>query len=190
MKQADKPARLVFGSRVRRRCFMEQFSTLFRSKDKQPVSYLIVDDSVFARKNLSKIVEGFGGKVAGEAGDGMTAIAEYDRVHPDLVLMDITMPQMEGINAADAVLSETLQSTAKIGDVSMEEETYRRRGIAAMITIVGDIEGRVIFDLDPPTAAKIAGHFAGGEVEVTDDIVRETVCELANQVIGNAVTTL
>jgi len=94
------------------------------------------------------------------------------------------------INAADAVLSETLQSTAKIGDVSMEEETYRRRGVAAMITIVGDIEGRVIFDLDPPTAAKIAGHFAGGEVEATDEIVRETVCELANQVIGNAVTTL
>ena len=94
------------------------------------------------------------------------------------------------INAADAVLSETLQSTAKIGDVSMEEETYRRRGVAAMITIVGDIEGRVIFDLDPPTAAKIASHFAGGEVEATDEIVRETVCELANQVIGNAVATL
>ena len=83
---------------------MEQFSALFRSKDKQPVSYLIVDDSVFARKNLSKIVEGFGGKVAGEAGDGMTAIAEYDRVHPDLVLMDITMPQMEGIEAAERIV--------------------------------------------------------------------------------------
>ena len=48
----------------------------------------------------------------------------------------------------------------------------------------------MIFDLDPPTAAKIAGHFAGGEVAATDEIVRETVCELANQVIGNAVTTL
>jgi len=83
---------------------MEQFSTLFRSKDKQPVSYLIVDDSVFARKNLSKIVEGFGGKIAGEAGDGMTAIAEYDRVNPDLVLMDITMPQMEGIEAAERIV--------------------------------------------------------------------------------------
>ncbi|HTC78051.1 MAG TPA: response regulator [Terriglobales bacterium] len=83
---------------------MEQFSTLFRSKDKQPVSYLIVDDSVFARKNLSKIVEGFGGKVAGEAGDGMTAIAEYDRVNADLVLMDITMPQMEGIEAAERIV--------------------------------------------------------------------------------------
>ena len=63
-----------------------------------------MDDSVFARKNLSKIVEGFGGKVAGEAGDGMTAIAEYDRVNPDLVLMDITMPQMEGIEAAERIV--------------------------------------------------------------------------------------
>jgi chemotaxis protein CheX len=94
------------------------------------------------------------------------------------------------INAADAVLSETLKASAQIGDVSMEEEAYRRKGVAAMITIIGDIEGRVIFDLDPPTAAKIASHFAGGPVEATDDIVRETVCELANQVIGNAVTTL
>src|SRR5205814_9477134 len=83
------------------------------------------------------------------------------------------------INAADAVLAETLQSTAKIGDVSMEEETYRRRGVAAMITIVGNIEGRVMFDLDTPTAAKIAGYFAAGEVAATDDIVRETVCDLA-----------
>jgi len=49
-------------------------------------------------------VEGFGGKVAGEAGDGMTAIAEYDRVNPDLVLMDITMPQMEGIEAAERIV--------------------------------------------------------------------------------------
>ena len=83
---------------------MEQFSTLFRSKDKQPVSYLIVDDSVFARKNLSKIVESFGGEVVGEAGDGCTAITEYERLQPDLVLMDITMPQMEGIEAAERIV--------------------------------------------------------------------------------------
>jgi chemotaxis protein CheX len=94
------------------------------------------------------------------------------------------------INAADAVLSETLKATSKIGDVNMEEDAYRSKGVAAVIRILGDIEGRVIFDLDPPTAAKIASHFAGEEVEATDEIVRETVFELANQVIGNAVTTL
>src|SRR5947209_13585166 len=81
---------------------MEQFAAVKR-KDGQPVRYLIVDDSVFARKNLARMVETFGGQVAGEAGDGMTAITEYDRTNPDIVLMDITMPQMEGIEAAEKI---------------------------------------------------------------------------------------
>jgi two-component system, chemotaxis family, chemotaxis protein CheY len=83
---------------------MEQYAALLRSKDKQPVRYLVVDDSVFARKNLTKMIETFGGHVAGEAGDGCTAITEYDRTQPDIVLMDITMPQMEGIEAAERIV--------------------------------------------------------------------------------------
>jgi two-component system chemotaxis response regulator CheY len=83
---------------------MEQFAALLRSKDKQPVRYLVVDDSVFARKNLTRMIESFGGQVVGEAGDGVTAIAEYDRSTPDIVLMDITMPQMEGIEAAERIV--------------------------------------------------------------------------------------
>lgn len=85
---------------------MEQFPALLRSKDRQPVRYLVVDDSVFARKNLTKMIDAFGGQVAGEAGDGCTAITEYDRVLPDIVLMDITMPQMEGIEAADRIVRQ------------------------------------------------------------------------------------
>jgi two-component system, chemotaxis family, chemotaxis protein CheY len=85
---------------------MEQFAPVKRSGDDQPVRYLIVDDSVFARKNLAKMVESFGGQVAGEAGDGLTAISEYDRLTPDIVLMDITMPQMEGIEAAEKIVSQ------------------------------------------------------------------------------------
>src|SRR5690349_17617455 len=83
---------------------MEQFAALVRSKDKQPVRYLVVDDSVFARKNLSRMIESFGGQIAGEAGDGCTAITEYDRTSPDIVLMDITMPQMEGIEPAERIV--------------------------------------------------------------------------------------
>src|SRR5512133_962876 len=85
---------------------MEQFPALLRSKDRRPVRYLVVDDSVFARKNLTKMIDSFGGEVAGEAGDGCTAITEYDRVFPDIVLMDITMPQMEGIEAADRIVRQ------------------------------------------------------------------------------------
>lgn len=82
---------------------MDQFPFLFR-KDGKPIRYLVVDDSVFARKNVAKMVESFGGQVAAEAGDGCTAITEYDRISPDMVLMDITMPQMEGIEAAERIV--------------------------------------------------------------------------------------
>ena len=84
---------------------MKQFAALLR-KDNQPVRYLVVDDSVFARKNLIKMIEMFGGEVAGEAGDGLTAIAEFNRITPDIVLMDITMPQMEGIEAAEKIVAQ------------------------------------------------------------------------------------
>ena len=85
---------------------MEQFATLFRSHDKQPLQCLIVDDSVFARKNLAKILESFGCQIVGEAGDGCTAITEYERLRPDLVMMDITMPQLEGIEAAERIVRQ------------------------------------------------------------------------------------
>jgi chemotaxis protein CheX len=94
------------------------------------------------------------------------------------------------INAADAVLAETLKSPTRIGDVSMEEEAYRRKGVASLVTIVGDIEGRIIFDIDTPTAARVASYLTGAPVPESDDVARETVCELANMVIGSAITSL
>jgi chemotaxis protein CheX len=94
------------------------------------------------------------------------------------------------INSADAVLSQGLQCRAAMGSLSMEEEAYRRRGVAAMVALTGDIEGRIIFDLDPPTAVRVASKMAGTDLPETDDLIRETACELANQIIGNAVTAL
>src|SRR5690348_2626480 len=94
------------------------------------------------------------------------------------------------INAADAVLAETLQCPTRIGDLTMEQEVYRRKGVASLVTIKGDIEGRIIFDIDPPTAAKVATYLAGTAMPESQDVARETVCELANMVIGSAVTSL
>jgi chemotaxis protein CheX len=94
------------------------------------------------------------------------------------------------INAADAVLAQTLQCSTRVSDVAMDEEEYRRKGMAATVVIHGDIEGRVIFDIESPTATKVASALAGSEVQESDDLVRETVCELANLVVGNAVTSL
>jgi chemotaxis protein CheX len=94
------------------------------------------------------------------------------------------------INSADAVLAQGLQCSTAIGSLSMEEEAYRRKGVAAMVWVTGDIEGRIIIDLDPETAVRVASKMAGAELPESDSLVRETACELANQIIGNAVTFL
>jgi chemotaxis protein CheX len=101
--------------------------------------------------------------------------------------MDLIQPF---INSADAVLAQGLQGPTTIENLSMEEEAYRRRGVAAEVCLTGEIEGRIIFDLDNDTAVRVAEHMTGANLPESDDLVRETVCELANQIIGNAVTTL
>jgi two-component system chemotaxis response regulator CheY len=107
---------------------MEQFTVLLRSRDAQPVRYLIVDDSVFARRNLGRMIESFGGEVAGEAGDGSTAITEYARTQPDVVLMDITMPRMQGIEAAEHIVRHHPQ--ARI--VMVSSVGYQENIVAAL----------------------------------------------------------
>jgi two-component system, chemotaxis family, chemotaxis protein CheY len=84
---------------------MELFAPVQR-KDGKSIRYLVVDDSVFARKNLARMIEQFGGELAGEAGDGCAAITEFERLRPDMVLMDITMPLMEGIEAAERIVRQ------------------------------------------------------------------------------------
>lgn len=60
---------------------------------------LIVDDSVTYRKTLRKLLEEGGHTIVGEAGDGVQAIDQYQKLKPDLITLDITMPVMNGIDA-------------------------------------------------------------------------------------------
>jgi chemotaxis protein CheX len=94
------------------------------------------------------------------------------------------------IGSLDTVLAEMMKSPATIADLTMEEEGYRKKGLAAVVTFKGQIEGRVILDMDPDAALKVASCLAGTDVDTSAAIVSEAVCELANMVIGNAVTQL
>jgi chemotaxis protein CheX len=94
------------------------------------------------------------------------------------------------INAADAVLSQGLSGATKVGNLSMEENAYRRKGVAGMVALTGDIEGRIVLDLEPQTALRVASHYAGTELPESDGLIKETIFELANQVVGNAVCAL
>ncbi len=60
---------------------------------------LICDDAAFMRMMIKDILTKNGYNVAGEAENGQKAIEKYKELNPDLVLMDITMPEMDGIQA-------------------------------------------------------------------------------------------
>ncbi|HBI04952.1 MAG TPA: two-component system response regulator [Paenibacillaceae bacterium] len=60
---------------------------------------LIVDDAAFMRMMIKEILSSYGFEVVGEAHDGLMAIEKYCELRPDLVTMDITMPEMDGITA-------------------------------------------------------------------------------------------
>ncbi len=60
---------------------------------------LICDDAAFMRMMIKDILTKNGYNVAGEAENGARAIEKYNELKPDLVLMDITMPEMDGIQA-------------------------------------------------------------------------------------------
>ena len=60
---------------------------------------LVCDDAAFMRMMIKDILTKNGYNVAGEAENGLKAVEKYKEVSPDLVLMDITMPEMDGIQA-------------------------------------------------------------------------------------------
>src|SRR5712691_4536114 len=147
---------------------MEQFAAVKRSKDGQPVQYLIVDDSVFARKNLGRIIESFGGQIAGEAGDGVTAISEYERLKPDIVLMDITMPQMEGIEAAEKIVQQNPDARiVMVSSVGYQENIVAALQRGARHFVQKPVKPEVLYEVikyvmrDDGTTPRGAGAGAG-----------------------------
>ncbi len=60
---------------------------------------LVVDDALFMRKMISGVAAEAGWEVVGEAGNGVDAVALYKQLRPDLVTMDLVMPEMGGLEA-------------------------------------------------------------------------------------------
>lgn len=73
---------------------------------------LIVDDAAFMRMMIKDILTKNGYEVVGEASDGQEAIEKYKEFEPDLVTMDITMPEMDGITALKEI--KQINADAKI----------------------------------------------------------------------------
>lgn len=75
-------------------------------------SVLIVDDAAFMQMTIQRMLEANGHSVAGLAANGIEAIEKYAELRPDVVILDITMPEMNGIEALRRI--KILNSDARI----------------------------------------------------------------------------
>ena len=66
---------------------------------------LVVDDAAFMRKMVSDALAKGGHEVVGEAGNGVEAIAQFQALKPDLVTLDITMPEKDGLAALAEIMA-------------------------------------------------------------------------------------
>ncbi|WP_282600090.1 response regulator [Patulibacter sp. SYSU D01012] len=66
---------------------------------------LVVDDAAFMRKMLSDVLTKAGHEVRGEAANGADAVKQYQELRPELVTLDITMPEMDGLEALREIIA-------------------------------------------------------------------------------------
>lgn len=89
---------------------------------------LIVDDASFMRVSIKNILVKNGYEVVGEANNGLVGFQKYQELSPDIVTMDITMPEMDGLASLKKILS--VNSAAKVVMVSaMGQESMVREAI-------------------------------------------------------------
>lgn len=77
---------------------------------------LIVDDSLFMRMILKNVIQELGYETVAEASNGLEALTLYTELKPDLVTLDITMPEMDGITALEEI--KNMDPDAKVIMVS------------------------------------------------------------------------
>lgn len=73
---------------------------------------LVVDDAAFMRKMVSDALTGGGHEIVGEAGNGLEAIAQFQELRPDVMTLDITMPEKDGLAALKEIIA--IDPNAKI----------------------------------------------------------------------------
>ncbi len=94
------------------------------------------------------------------------------------------------VEAAYNILTEVLGGEVKRGELYLKSTSMPVMGVAALVGLAGDVEGRVIFDMKLDTAMKIASQMNNEELKAFDDLAKATITELANLITAQAVTKL
>ena len=95
------------------------------------------------------------------------------------------------VESTYSILREVLSSDVKRGEIYLKPTSMSIMGVAALVGLAGDVEGRVLFDMTKETALFVASGMNDGEKFATlDEMAKATIQELANMITAQAVTKL
>jgi response regulator NasT len=103
---------------------------------KTPLNVVIAEDEALIRLDLREMLEEEGYVVAGEAGDGEAAIKLAEELRPDLVIMDVKMPGLDGISAAERISADHLAPVVILTAFSQRDLVQRASEAGAMAYLV------------------------------------------------------
>ncbi len=126
---------------------------------------LVVDDHPLTREALSSLLEQHGFDVVGQASDGEEAIALAGELHPELVLLDLTMPGMDGLTALPLIREAAPEAEVVVLTASGTEENL-------LNAIRGGAAGYLLKSEAPERIADFLRGVAGGEAALSGAVAR------------------
>ena len=142
---------------------------------KKKPTVLVAEDEALIRLDLVELLTEEGYHVVGEAGDGEEAVKLARELEPDLVIMDVKMPKMDGISAAEIIAEERIAPIVMLTAFSQRDLVERARDAGAMAYVVKPFGAS-----DVVPAIEIAmGRFA--EIRAVEDEVADLEERLASR---------
>jgi two-component system, NarL family, response regulator LiaR len=143
-------------------------------KDAAPIRVLIADDHAIVRKGICALLAEAGGfDVVGEAADGQEAVTRFEETHPDVILMDLLMPVMDGIDA-------TRQITRRQPDARVLVLTSFAADSKVFPAIKAGAVGYLLKDSSPDELVRAIRQVNRGEPSLDPAIARKLLQEVAH----------
>jgi DNA-binding NarL/FixJ family response regulator len=139
---------------------------------------LLADDHPLFRDGVAALLRTRGFDVVGEAGDGVEALEMTRQLHPDMILMDIQMPRLDGLMATRLITTETPETHVIMLTVSEEDENLFE-------AIKSGAQGYLLKNTDTQTFFELLNGVSRGEAPMSRQLAGKILREFARKITGD-----
>lgn len=146
-------------------------------ESRKPITVFIADDQAMVRQGFGALLAAQADiSVLGDAPDGRVAVAEVARLRPDVVLMDVRMPEMNGLDAARLILSDTREPRSRVlmlTTFDLDDYVYEALGMGA--------SGFLLKDAPAEELVRAVRVVAEGEALLAPTVTRRLIADVTRR---------